>query len=200
MRWSINLISNFLVYLRFQANVLINDAEKACIADFGIASIQEHAEPPPLTELEPYAQQALLLKCREALKDGGMSVTLASSLSSRMSSFSGAGTYRWMAPERLIPEALDMPSAKPTFASDVFSLAMLAIEVSTIPRFSVVPLSLIHNQHLGVYWGSTISWRQPECCFSKYHRWTTASTTPECPRFGVEIDRRMLDTSTHTTS
>ncbi|KAF9455944.1 kinase-like domain-containing protein [Collybia nuda] len=111
------------------ANVLINDAEKACISDFGIASIQDHAEPPSLSELNPHGQQTLLRKCKDALKHGGLSVTFASSLSSRMSSFSGAGTYRWMAPERLIPEALDIPSAKPTFASDVFSLAMLAIEV-----------------------------------------------------------------------
>lgn len=102
-------------------------------------------EPAPLTELEPYTTQALILKqCRKALKEGGMSVTLASSLSSRMSSFSGAGTYRWMAPERLIPEALEIPSAKPTFASDVFSLAMLAIEVSTLNnKFSAATTLLI---------------------------------------------------------
>jgi len=111
------------------ANVLINDEGKACISDFGIASIQEHVEPSPLAALNQAEEKSILRRCREALRRGGKSQSLASSLSSRMSSFSGAGTLRWMAPERLIPEELDLQSAKATFSSDVFSFAMLSIEV-----------------------------------------------------------------------
>ncbi|KAF8060700.1 kinase-like domain-containing protein [Lyophyllum atratum] len=111
------------------ANVLINDKERACISDFGISSLQEHIQPLPLAALDPAREEYLLRHCQEALRYAGKSQSLASTLSSRMSSFSGAGTYQWMAPERLLPEDYGLSSAKATFPSDVFSFAMLAIEV-----------------------------------------------------------------------
>lgn len=127
--------------LLIQANVLITADGKACISDFGIASIQDNAELPPLMALNAIEQQAWFHRCRTALQEGGRSQTLASTLSSRMSSFSGAGTYRWMAPERLIPEELGLPSAKPTFASDVYSWAMLALEVIILSVSSLAILA-----------------------------------------------------------
>lgn len=105
---------------------------KACIADFGIAILQEHSSVPATTVTNnsfPRTALVLELQCRAALRMGNLPQSLATTMSSRMSSFSGKGTYRWMPPERLQPEVFDGPSAKATFEGDVFAFAMLIVEV-----------------------------------------------------------------------
>ncbi|KAG6917273.1 hypothetical protein DXG01_003221 [Tephrocybe rancida] len=112
-------------------NVLISDDGKALISDFGLAALQENIEvPSPVHHTLPID----IRTCKTALREGGMSQSLASSILSRVSNFSGGGTLPWMAPERLLPENFGFKNAKPTFASDVFSYAMLAIEVYTGER------------------------------------------------------------------
>lgn len=40
-----------------------------------------------------------------------------------------------MAPERLVPSAYDLATARATFRSDVYSFAMLVIEVRELPIY-----------------------------------------------------------------
>ncbi|KAG6830414.1 hypothetical protein H0H87_008197 [Tephrocybe sp. NHM501043] len=110
-------------------NVLISDNGNALISDFGVATIQADIITTPTEESSPKWRPADIYKCKMALRDGGMSQELAPTLLSRISNFSDGGTSRWMAPERFLPEAYGLTSAKATFESDVFSFAMLAIEV-----------------------------------------------------------------------
>ncbi|KAG6917272.1 hypothetical protein DXG01_003220 [Tephrocybe rancida] len=112
-------------------NVLISDDEKALISDFGVATLQEDIEAPPIAAKTPTWRPIDIQTCKVALRESGMPQSLAPSLFSRVSNFSGGGTFRWMAPERLMPKEFGFKSAKPTFASDVFSYAMLAVEVYT---------------------------------------------------------------------
>ncbi|KAG6865041.1 hypothetical protein C0991_005534 [Blastosporella zonata] len=116
------------------ANVLISDKGKALISDFGIATLQEDIEqaPPTMGTVRKWGT-VNIRNLKKALKEGGMSQDHAQSLFSRVSNISrsGGGTYRWMAPERLIPEKFGLKSANATFASDVFSFGMLSIEVYT---------------------------------------------------------------------
>lgn len=58
--------------------------------------------------------------------------SLRSTLNSALSTRSGAGTVNWMAPERLVPKDYNRASAAATFSSDVFSFAMLVLEVRTL--------------------------------------------------------------------
>lgn len=44
-------------------------------------------------------------------------------------SIHGGGATRWRAPELIAPEEFKMPNGRPTFQSDIFSWAMVAIEV-----------------------------------------------------------------------
>lgn len=113
----------------FQANVLIADDGKACIADFGLSSIQEHCIVPAPRHSES-DHVTWPIRCRNALKSAGLPQSLESTLSSALTTCSGAGTFRWMSPERLLPEGWGRESAKPTFQSDIFSFAMLVHEVS----------------------------------------------------------------------
>ncbi|KAF5376922.1 hypothetical protein D9615_007330 [Tricholomella constricta] len=79
-------------------NILVNDEGVACIADFGLAFYD------------------------------GDTFPLDESPDSLASSLSGAGTVRYMSPERLHPET---NSALSTFASDVFSFGMVIYEAFT---------------------------------------------------------------------
>lgn len=128
-----------------QANILITADEKACIADFGIASVQSEIEPPSSVALDANKPKTWFHKTRIAFQEGVSSRSLASTAhskisSSRMSSLSAAGTFRWMSPERLDPEIFDLTSAKPTLSSDVYSWAMLAYEVIILSVFSMTTL------------------------------------------------------------
>lgn len=76
-----------------KANILINDRDEACLADFGLSEVLH----------------------------GSASLTATSS---------SRGTLRWMAPELLNNSELD--NGTPTFASDVYALAMVFYEVKLL--------------------------------------------------------------------
>jgi len=108
-------------------NILIDKHGKARIADFGSSFVQDF-------NLVPYVAPAISAKirarCQNALKAVGLPEAQSNhSVSSTLSSFSGAGTGRWMSPERLEPEFYGKASAKPTLESDVFSFGMLIYQV-----------------------------------------------------------------------
>jgi serine/threonine protein kinase len=108
------------------------------VADFGLSFIQETDEAPETVSSaspNPYAVGSKIVLAlnrfaEEALKDEKVSDT-AHSISTLVAtirstaSCSGGGTHRWMAPERIIPT----DTAKATPASDVYSFAMLIVEV-----------------------------------------------------------------------
>jgi serine/threonine protein kinase len=105
------------------------------IADLGLSFIQETTVVEPSHAVEdPFAVAILRRQCAEAISTGRLSVTprsistLAATVLSAASS-SGGGTFRWMAPERLVPSAYGLPTAKATTQSDVYSFGMLMLEV-----------------------------------------------------------------------
>ncbi|KAG6883035.1 hypothetical protein C0993_008215, partial [Termitomyces sp. T159_Od127] len=114
------------------ANVLISDDERALLSDFGVAAFQEINQPIQSTvEITPKWRPINIQHCKEALRSAGLSESLSPTLFSRLSNISCGGTFRWMAPEYLIPEAFNIQSGKATLSGDVFSFAMLSIEVYT---------------------------------------------------------------------
>ncbi|KAJ6619582.1 kinase-like domain-containing protein [Mycena sp. CBHHK59/15] len=120
------------------ANILIDDEEKAVVADFGLSFIQESdpAEAPEPAKIDPFVLRILRAQCAEALRAGRLSQsdqsisTLAATILSTASA-SGGGTWQWMAPERLSPSAYGNPTARATKKSDVYAFGMLVIEVFT---------------------------------------------------------------------
>ncbi|KAF7352187.1 putative serine/threonine-protein kinase/receptor [Mycena venus] len=117
------------------ANVLIDGNGKALIADLGLSFIQDTTvQEESHTVRDPLAHAILRAQCSEAIRSGRLSVspvsisTLAVTVLSATTS-SGGGTFRWMAPERLVPSAYGLPSAKATAKSDVYSFGMLMLEV-----------------------------------------------------------------------
>ncbi|KAG5350749.1 hypothetical protein C0989_009421 [Termitomyces sp. Mn162] len=112
-------------------NILISDDGKALLSDLGVAALQENVELVPTSDSTPRWRTLTIQHCKDALRKGGYSEDQSPSLFSRLSNISCGGTYRWMAPELLIPEVFNYKSGKATFLGDVFSFAMLAIEVYT---------------------------------------------------------------------
>lgn len=118
------------------ANILIDDEGKAAVADFGMSFIQRGnlTEDPSHAVHDPFALAILRAQCSEALRTGRLShspasvSSLAATVLSAASS-TGGGTFRWMSPERLVPSAYDLPTAKATMKSDVYSFGMLILEV-----------------------------------------------------------------------
>ncbi|RDB27183.1 Receptor-interacting serine/threonine-protein kinase 1 [Hypsizygus marmoreus] len=105
------------------SNILVDDDENACIADFGLAMFrtEHHYE---------------LDLAHASAEFGGFQG-------------SDAGTLRYMSPERLSPET---KSARATFASDVFSFGMVIYEVYSGRRpFHAVNdkmaiIEIVHNK------------------------------------------------------
>jgi len=116
-------------------NVLINSQGQACIADFGLSTFQIYqSEDLPCDNLDPAAERALHQQCLDALEAGGLSGSLASTLSFTLSSLStrAGGTPRWTAPELTFPEGYGRKSSKPTARSDVYSFGMFSYEVYSL--------------------------------------------------------------------
>ncbi|GLB36878.1 putative protein tyrosine kinase [Lyophyllum shimeji] len=133
-------------------NILINDEEQACLCDVGLATIQDEAGllRSPTATSDPGRLKLLLDLYTSALVQRGRPPSMASTLSSRMSTLSDAGTLQWMAPERIDPSLFGLLSAKATFASDVFSFAMLAVEIYSgkVPYYPKLPMDAgIHIVH-----------------------------------------------------
>ncbi|KAG6886766.1 hypothetical protein C0992_002477 [Termitomyces sp. T32_za158] len=126
----IKLPSDYLTYyVHSQGNVLISDNKKALLSDFGVSALQDSIKPVQATvDTTPKWGSITIQHLNQALRRGGLSENLSPILFSRLSNISCGGTYRWMAPETLTSES---ESGKATFSGDVFSFAMLSIEVYT---------------------------------------------------------------------
>ena len=91
-----------------QANILVNNNRRACIADFGLSTITG------VTNRAAGVSQASLIS------------------NDTLVSFTSGGTHRWMSPELLHPEMFGMPESednRPTRQSDCFALGMVIYEV-----------------------------------------------------------------------
>ncbi|KAJ7030329.1 kinase-like domain-containing protein [Mycena alexandri] len=140
-------------------NVLIDNDGKAVIADLGLSFIQDSTSSvteQSHTAQDPFALAILRAQCAEAIRSGRLSLsprsisTLAATVLSAASAASstGGGTFWWIAPERLVPSAYDLPTAKATMKSDVFSFGMLMLENPPGETFRVecsIALSVVTN-------------------------------------------------------
>ena len=93
-----------------QANILIDNDRRACIADFG------------LTTITGVVTRATA---------GDSKVSLISN--DTLMSFTAGGTCRWMSPELLDPERFGMPESednRPSRQSDCYALGMVIYEAS----------------------------------------------------------------------
>jgi len=91
------------------ANILINEDERACLADFGLTTITGVA-----TRASARASRASLIS------------------NDTLMSFTAGGTYRWMSPELLDPERFGVSESegdRPTRQSDCYALGMVIYEV-----------------------------------------------------------------------
>jgi hypothetical protein len=91
-----------------QANILINQSRRACLADFGLSTIVG-------TGYRASANASLI------------SVASTSSLTSSTS----GETTRWMSPELLDPGRFGITDYRPTKQSDCYALGMVVYEVRT---------------------------------------------------------------------
>jgi len=92
-----------------EANILINENRRACVADFGLTTITGVA-----THAAAGISQASLIS------------------NDTLMSFTAGGTYRWMGPELLYPERFGMLQSdndRPTRQSDCYALGMVIYEV-----------------------------------------------------------------------
>jgi len=96
-----------------KANILIDDARRARVADFGLSTVTgvatRAAAGPPRSSL--ISDDTLM-------------------------SFTGGGTHRWMSPELLHPERfgmLESENNRPTRQSDCYALGMVIYEVGDQP-------------------------------------------------------------------
>jgi len=104
-----------------QANILINQSHRACLADFGLSTI-------------------ISVDHRAAANASLISVASKTSLMS----FTAGGTTRWMSPELLDPERFGISDDRPTKQSDCYALGMVVYEVRTdvvVPDFRNVELT-----------------------------------------------------------
>ena len=89
-----------------QANILINQGLRACLADFGLSTV-------------------VGMERRAA---ANASLTSVYSMASLMS-FNAGGTHRWMSPELLDPDQFGITDCRPTKQSDCYALGMVVYEV-----------------------------------------------------------------------
>ncbi|KDR70043.1 hypothetical protein GALMADRAFT_103711, partial [Galerina marginata CBS 339.88] len=102
------------------ANILVDLAGNARIADFGLSRFGEW--PPTLLSTDALTSNPSSYTFLTTVPDH------SASLENKVT-HSGAGSSRWMAPERLMPEYWGNLSGKPTFESDVFAFAMVIYEI-----------------------------------------------------------------------
>ena len=124
---------------------MVDDNGKACVADLGLSS---YVIPQVETAVTRKIQFEYEIALRGVVEPKSMRTTISSAAaSSTLGSLSGAGTFRWMSPERLIPERYGQKSAKPTLQSDVFSFGILIYQVRDI-RSSFV--AILRGVRIGV--------------------------------------------------
>lgn len=128
----VNLATTWMIYLTLcvQDNILISDNGKACIADLGASIFLEASRPSPVlykvTPSQPFSAFCSPIVHGTSQNQSVLSNNIALS---GMSTFSEAGTMRYMSPERLFPEKHGEESARATPPSDVFAFGMLVWEV-----------------------------------------------------------------------
>ena len=93
-----------------QANILIKNDYRACLADFGLST---------------------MVRVTPRVSTGATSLTVNTSTDSKTSlmSYTSGGTGRWMSPEMLDPGKFGMKECRPSKQSDCYSLAMTVYEV-----------------------------------------------------------------------
>ena len=92
-----------------QANILVNESSRACLADFGLSTVVG-------AERRAAAITSL--------------ISVASNVS--LMSFTAGGTTRWMSPELLDPDQFGVTDCRPTKQSDCYALGMVVYEVRLI--------------------------------------------------------------------
>jgi len=97
-----------------QANILIKEDLRACLADFGLSTIVYAA---PRAPTDP----SLPLLTPETSTDSNSKTSLPP--------YTSGGTRRWMSPEVLVPEMFGMEESRPSKQSDCYSFAMTVYEV-----------------------------------------------------------------------
>ena len=114
-------------HIDYQANILVNQQSRACLADFGLSTI-------------------VGVERRNNVNASMISVTSKASLLS----FTGGGTIPWMSPELLYPEHFGITDCRPTKQSDCYAFAMVIYEVRTC---SMVPTGNDPTPHCQVLCG-----------------------------------------------
>jgi serine/threonine protein kinase len=140
-----------------QANILINQNHRACLADFGLSTI--------VSGQRPAGQDAPLI-----------------SLVSRVSlmSFTTGGTLRWVSPELLDPERFGVSDGRPTKQSDCYAFGMVVYEVR--PQAVNIDLRGIIYGSLGTFRETTLlGRRERRGSDERHHR---GSPTEETGRGG----------------
>jgi serine/threonine protein kinase len=127
---------------------LVDDSGKACLADFGLST---YNDPNFMPQATAAVTKQIRARYDTALRAVGMPESMTTTISSAaasstLSSLSGAGTFRWMSPERLRPEFYGRKSAKPTSQSDIFSFGMLIYQVRDIQGRLVIIQGLSLNR------------------------------------------------------
>lgn len=92
-----------------QANILIKDDHRACLADFGLSAI---------TYTRPHVSGDVTTEVSKAVDH-----------ETSLMRYSSGGTERWMSPELLLPEQFGFTDTRPTKQSDCYALGMVIYEV-----------------------------------------------------------------------
>jgi serine/threonine protein kinase len=95
-----------------QANILIQNDYRACLADFGLSTMVHVAPRVPT-----------------GAPSGSLTVDNSTDSKTSLVSYTSGGTRRWMSPEMLVPEDFGMKECRPSKQSDCYSLAMTVYEV-----------------------------------------------------------------------
>lgn len=126
--------------LLVKENILIDFKGNARVADFGLSSYEDQTL---LLPVPPSVKEQIRFDFSTELMRHGYSESMSSTMSSAVATstimnLSGAGTRRWMAPERLLPAQYGRESARATFEGDVFSYGMLLYQVGRLYFFPFV--------------------------------------------------------------
>lgn len=101
----------FSVDVIAQANILIKDDHRACLADFGLSTITYVKKPRASDNVTTEFSR------------------VSTTFETTLVPYSSGGTNRWRSPELLVPEQFKFNDARPTKQSDCYALGMVIYEV-----------------------------------------------------------------------